>query len=49
MDGNVKCVENQCRNSGCLHVKCKYVVTIVWNNYAIIKFHFYHNVPSLFN
>jgi hypothetical protein len=23
-------------------VKCKYVVTIMWNNFARIKFHFYH-------
>ncbi len=23
-------------------MKCKYVVTVVWNNYAGIKFHFHH-------
>jgi hypothetical protein len=43
MNGNVKCVENQGRNNECMHVKCKYVVTIVWNNYERIKFHFYQN------
>jgi hypothetical protein len=28
--------------SGCMHVKCKFVDTIKWNNFARIKFHFYH-------
>jgi hypothetical protein len=41
MNCNVKCVENQGKNSECMHVKCKCVVTITWNNYARIKFHFY--------
>jgi hypothetical protein len=41
MNCNVKCVENQSKNSECMHVKCKYVVTIMWNNYVRIKFHFY--------
>jgi hypothetical protein len=41
MNFNVKCVENYGKNSECMHVKCKYVVTIMWNNYARIKFHFY--------
>jgi hypothetical protein len=39
-----KCVDmahkNQGRNNECMHVKWKYV-TIMWNDYAWIKFHFY--------
>jgi len=42
MNGGVKCVDNQSKNSECMHVKCKYVVTVVWNNCIGIKFHFYH-------
>jgi len=42
MNGNVKCVEKQGKNSECMHVKCKYVVIIMWNKFARIKFHFYH-------
>jgi hypothetical protein len=42
MNGSVKCVDNQCRNNGSMHVKCKYVITVVWNNFTRIKFHFYH-------
>ncbi len=41
MNGNVKCVENQGRNIECMHMKCKPIVTIVWNNFTRIKFHFY--------
>jgi hypothetical protein len=41
MDGSVKCVENQCKNSECMHVKCKSLVTVMWNNSTGIKFHFY--------
>jgi hypothetical protein len=41
MNGNVKCVDNQGRTSKCMHVKCKYVVAVMWNNFARIKFHFY--------
>jgi hypothetical protein len=41
MNGSVKCVENQGRNNECMHVKWKYVVIIVWNNFAWIKFHLY--------
>jgi hypothetical protein len=41
MNGYVKCVENCGRNSGCMHVKCKYVVIVMWNNFAGIKFNFY--------
>jgi hypothetical protein len=40
VNGNVNCVENQGINSECMHVKCKFVVIVVWNNYARIKFHF---------
>jgi len=42
MNGNVKCVEKQGINNECMHVKCKYVVIILWNNSAGIKFHFYN-------
>jgi hypothetical protein len=42
MNGSVKYVENQGKNSECIHVKCKFIVTVVWNNYVEIKFHFYH-------
>ncbi len=31
LNDKVKCVENQGKNSECMHVKCKYVVTIVLN------------------
>jgi hypothetical protein len=41
VNGNVKCVEKQSRNNECMHVKCKYVIIVVWNNFARIKFHFY--------
>jgi hypothetical protein len=42
MNGNVKGVENEGINSGCMHVNCNFVVIIVWNNFARIKFHFDH-------
>jgi hypothetical protein len=41
MNGSVKCVENWGKNNECMHVKCKYVVTTVWNNSIGIKFQFY--------
>jgi hypothetical protein len=41
MNGSVKCVDNQGINIECMHVKCKSIVTIMWNNYTRIKFHFY--------
>jgi hypothetical protein len=31
MNDRVKCVDNQGKNNECMHVKCKYVVIIVWN------------------
>jgi hypothetical protein len=42
MNGNINCFENQGINIECMHVKCKFVVIVMWNNFAIIKFHFYH-------
>jgi hypothetical protein len=45
MNGNVKCVEKQGINNECMHVKCKYVVTILWNKG--IKFHLLHLVTIL--
>jgi hypothetical protein len=43
MNGKVKCVDNPRRNSECMHVKCKFVVIVVWNNYVWIKFTFTTN------
>jgi hypothetical protein len=40
MNGKVKCVKNQGRNGECMHMKCKFVVAIEWNNLARIKFTF---------
>jgi len=31
MNGNVKNVVNESRNSECMQVKCKYVVIVMWN------------------
>jgi hypothetical protein len=31
MNSNFKNVENQNMNSECMHMKCKFVVTIMWN------------------
>jgi hypothetical protein len=42
MNGNVKCVDNQCKNTECMHVNCKFIVIVMWNNLIGIKFHFYH-------
>jgi hypothetical protein len=30
MNGSVKYVENQGKNSECMHVKCKYVATVIF-------------------
>jgi hypothetical protein len=38
MNGKVKCVENQGINNECMHVKCKFVIIVFWNNFARIKF-----------
>jgi hypothetical protein len=38
MNGRIKCVQNQGKNSECMHVKCKYVVIVTWNNSIGIKF-----------
>jgi hypothetical protein len=38
MDGKIKRVENPSRNSECMHVKWKFVVTVLWNNYVGINF-----------
>ncbi len=40
MNGNVKGVENQGKNTKCMHVKCKSIVTVMWNNSTRIKFHY---------
>jgi hypothetical protein len=37
-----KCVQKQGKNIECIHMKCKYVVIVAWNNFVGIKFHFYH-------
>jgi hypothetical protein len=41
MNGTVKCVENQGKIIKFMHVKCKYVIIVVWNIFAGFKFHFY--------
>ncbi len=41
MNGNVKCVVKHDINNECMHVKCKYVVIVMWNNFAGIKVHVY--------
>jgi hypothetical protein len=38
MNGRIKCVDNQGKNSECMHVKCKYLVIIMCNNSLGIKF-----------
>ncbi len=47
MNGSVNCVEKQGKNNECMHMNYKYVVTVVWNNFAGIKFHFYHLATML--
>jgi hypothetical protein len=42
MNGNVNYIEKQGKNNECMHMNYKYVVTIMWNNFAQIKFCFYH-------
>jgi hypothetical protein len=42
MDGNVKFVETQDRNSEHMHVKWKFIITVMWNIMQEFKFHFYH-------
>ncbi len=34
----LKCVENLSKNNECMHVKCKFVVIVAWNNFVGIKF-----------
>jgi hypothetical protein len=34
----VLCVEKHSTNIECMHVKCKFVVIVVWNNFEGIKF-----------
>jgi hypothetical protein len=47
MNGNVKCVDKPSRNNECMHVKCKCVVIVMWNNSTRFKFYFYHLVTIL--
>ncbi len=37
------CVDKHNINIECMHVKCRFVVIVVWNNSTGIKFHV-HNV-----
>jgi len=37
----VLCIEKNNINTECMHVKCKYVVIVVCNNFTGIKFHVY--------
>jgi hypothetical protein len=47
MNGRVKRVENQGKNSECMHVKCNYVVIIMLNNF--VEIHFYQSHINDFN
>jgi hypothetical protein len=38
MNSIIKCVENPRKNSEYTHVKCKFVIIVVWNNFVGIKF-----------
>jgi hypothetical protein len=40
MNGRIKCVENLGRNNECMHVKCKFVIKVMWNNFVGINFIF---------
>ncbi len=40
MNGIMKYVKNKDRNGECMHMKCKYIVTVEWNNLAKNKFSF---------
>ncbi len=42
MNGSVNYIEKQGKNNECMHMNYKYVVTVMWNNFARIKFHLYH-------
>jgi hypothetical protein len=42
MNGSVMYVEDESKNNECMHVKCKSIVIIMWNNFVGIQFHFYH-------
>jgi hypothetical protein len=49
-NGRVKCVKNQGKNGECMHMKCKFVVTVQWNNFARIKFtSTNHMLPNMGN
>jgi hypothetical protein len=37
LNGRIDCVENQGKINECIHVKCKYVVIVMWNNFLGIK------------
>jgi hypothetical protein len=37
MNGRVKCVENPSTHNECMHVKCKFVIKILWSNFIGIK------------
>ncbi len=43
MNCKVKCVENPSINNECMHMKCKFVVIIMGDNFVRFKFHFYHS------
>jgi hypothetical protein len=49
MNDSVKFVETWDKNSEHMHVKCKYVITIVWNILQKIKFQFYHLATILWD
>jgi fatty acid desaturase len=37
MNGRIKCAKNLSRNRECMHVKCKFVVTMLWNNFVEVN------------
>jgi hypothetical protein len=37
-NGKVKCAKNLSKNHECMHVKCKFLVIVLWNNFVGIKF-----------
>jgi len=41
MNGNVKFVKIKDKNNEHMHVKCKFIVTIMWNILQEFKFHLY--------
>jgi hypothetical protein len=41
MNGNVKFVDTKDKNNEHMHVKCKFIITTMWNILQELKFHLY--------